>query len=83
MTHAVYPSLSNKTVVITGGGSGIGEIIVSANNEGGGAGAAYLFYGRTVEAWRALQTATDRPPGATCSHRSSDVFLPSPRGRAM
>ena len=28
MTHAVYPSLSNKTVVITGGGSGIGEVIV-------------------------------------------------------
>jgi len=28
MTHAVYPSLANKTVVITGGGSGIGEIIV-------------------------------------------------------
>src|SRR4051812_28416870 len=28
MTHAVYPSLANRTVVITGGGSGIGEIIV-------------------------------------------------------
>jgi len=28
MTHAVYPSLANKTVVITGGGSGIGEVIV-------------------------------------------------------
>ena len=28
MTQAVYPSLANKTVVITGGGSGIGEIIV-------------------------------------------------------
>jgi NAD(P)-dependent dehydrogenase (short-subunit alcohol dehydrogenase family) len=28
MTHAVYPSLSGKTVVITGGGSGIGEEIV-------------------------------------------------------
>jgi len=28
MTHAVYPSLSGKTVVITGGGSGIGEVIV-------------------------------------------------------
>lgn len=28
MTHAVYPSLAGKTVVITGGGSGIGEIIV-------------------------------------------------------
>jgi NAD(P)-dependent dehydrogenase (short-subunit alcohol dehydrogenase family) len=28
MTHAVYPSLANKTVIITGGGSGIGEVIV-------------------------------------------------------
>lgn len=28
MTHAVYPSLANKTVVITGGGSGIGEVMV-------------------------------------------------------
>ena len=30
MTHAVYPSLANKTVVITGGGSGIGEVIVES-----------------------------------------------------
>jgi len=28
MTQAVYPSLAGKTVVITGGGSGIGEVIV-------------------------------------------------------
>ena len=28
MTHAVYPSLANKTVIVTGGGSGIGEVIV-------------------------------------------------------
>jgi NAD(P)-dependent dehydrogenase (short-subunit alcohol dehydrogenase family) len=28
MTHAVYPSLAGKTVVVTGGGSGIGEGIV-------------------------------------------------------
>jgi NAD(P)-dependent dehydrogenase (short-subunit alcohol dehydrogenase family) len=28
MTNAVYPSLAGKTVVITGGGSGIGEVIV-------------------------------------------------------
>ena len=28
MTHAVYPSLAKKTVVITGGGSGIGEVMV-------------------------------------------------------
>jgi len=28
MTKAVYPSLAEKTVVITGGGSGIGEVIV-------------------------------------------------------
>src|SRR5258707_14872806 len=30
MTHAVYPSLANKTVVITGGGSGIGESMVES-----------------------------------------------------
>ncbi|HET9473872.1 MAG TPA: SDR family oxidoreductase [Steroidobacteraceae bacterium] len=28
MTHAVYPSLAGKTIVITGGGSGIGEVMV-------------------------------------------------------
>jgi D-xylose 1-dehydrogenase len=28
MTHAVYPSLSGKTIVVTGGGSGIGEMMV-------------------------------------------------------
>jgi NAD(P)-dependent dehydrogenase (short-subunit alcohol dehydrogenase family) len=28
MTHAVYPSLAGRTVVITGGGSGIGEVMV-------------------------------------------------------
>ena len=28
MTHAVYPSLAGKTVVVTGGGSGIGEMMV-------------------------------------------------------
>jgi NAD(P)-dependent dehydrogenase (short-subunit alcohol dehydrogenase family) len=28
MTHAVYPSLAGKTVIVTGGGSGIGEVIV-------------------------------------------------------
>jgi NAD(P)-dependent dehydrogenase (short-subunit alcohol dehydrogenase family) len=28
MSHAVYPSLAGKTVVITGGGSGIGEVMV-------------------------------------------------------
>jgi NAD(P)-dependent dehydrogenase (short-subunit alcohol dehydrogenase family) len=28
MSHAVYPSLSGKTVVVTGGGSGIGEVVV-------------------------------------------------------
>ena len=28
MTQAVYPSLAGKTVVITGGGSGIGEVMV-------------------------------------------------------
>jgi NAD(P)-dependent dehydrogenase (short-subunit alcohol dehydrogenase family) len=28
MTHAVYPSLAGQTVVVTGGGSGIGEMMV-------------------------------------------------------
>ncbi len=30
MPHAVYPSLANKTVLVTGGGSGIGAEIVSS-----------------------------------------------------
>ena len=30
MTHAVYPSLAGKTVVVTGGGSGIGEVVVES-----------------------------------------------------
>ena len=30
MTHAIYPSLSGRTVVITGGGTGIGAAMVSA-----------------------------------------------------
>jgi D-xylose 1-dehydrogenase len=30
MTHAVYPSLAGKTVVVTGGGSGIGEMMVES-----------------------------------------------------
>jgi NAD(P)-dependent dehydrogenase (short-subunit alcohol dehydrogenase family) len=30
MTHAVYPSLAGKTVVVTGGGSGIGEVMVES-----------------------------------------------------
>jgi NAD(P)-dependent dehydrogenase (short-subunit alcohol dehydrogenase family) len=30
MTHTVYPSLAGKTVVISGGGSGIGEVIVES-----------------------------------------------------
>jgi NAD(P)-dependent dehydrogenase (short-subunit alcohol dehydrogenase family) len=30
MMHAVYPSLAGKTVVITGGGSGIGEVVVES-----------------------------------------------------
>ena len=30
MTEAVYPSLNGKAVLITGGGSGIGEAIVQA-----------------------------------------------------
>jgi len=29
MTHAIYPSLANKTVVVTGGGSGIGAELVA------------------------------------------------------
>jgi NAD(P)-dependent dehydrogenase (short-subunit alcohol dehydrogenase family) len=29
MTNAVYPSLAGRTVVVTGGGSGIGEVIVA------------------------------------------------------
>jgi D-xylose 1-dehydrogenase len=28
MTHAVFPSLAGKTVVVTGGGTGIGEVMV-------------------------------------------------------
>jgi NAD(P)-dependent dehydrogenase (short-subunit alcohol dehydrogenase family) len=28
MTHAVYPSLAGRTVIVTGGGSGIGEVMV-------------------------------------------------------
>jgi NAD(P)-dependent dehydrogenase (short-subunit alcohol dehydrogenase family) len=30
MTHTVYPSIAGKTVVISGGGSGIGEVIVES-----------------------------------------------------
>ena len=30
MPHAVYPSLANRTVIVTGGGSGIGADIVAA-----------------------------------------------------
>jgi NAD(P)-dependent dehydrogenase (short-subunit alcohol dehydrogenase family) len=30
MQHATYPSLANKRVVITGGGTGIGVAIVEA-----------------------------------------------------
>jgi NAD(P)-dependent dehydrogenase (short-subunit alcohol dehydrogenase family) len=30
MSYAIYPSLSDKTVVVTGGGSGIGAAMVAA-----------------------------------------------------
>lgn len=45
----------------SGGGppDGFDEVFISANAESGGNGVAYLFYGRSIEGWRALQSATD------------------------
>jgi large repetitive protein len=45
----------------SGGGlpDGFDEVFISANAENGGNGVAYLFYGRSIEGWQALQTATD------------------------
>jgi D-xylose 1-dehydrogenase len=75
MSYAIYPSLANKTVVITGGGSGIGAALVEAFARQG---ARVFFLDVAVEDSLALQEslrdASHPPLFRRCDLRSVDAI---------
>jgi D-xylose 1-dehydrogenase len=75
MSYAIYPSLSDKTVVITGGGSGIGAAMVEAFARQG---ARVFFLDVAVEDSLALQEslrdASHPPLFRRCDLRSVDAI---------
>ncbi len=57
---AIYPSLKGKTVLVTGGGSGIGEAIVRRYADQGGRSASRFREGAVGKARRRTQAAVSR-----------------------
>jgi large repetitive protein len=57
-------------------GDGLGEVVLSASYENGGAGRVYLFYGRSRAQWDALRV--DASSGtAACSASSTSCYIPA------
>ena len=65
MPHAVYPSLVNKTVLVTGGGSGIGADIVA---------------GFVRQKSRVFFLDVNEDAGETIRSKACDIFLIRPNG---